>query len=108
MGYLSECHFQIAENNDVHLILISRRNRHRAGVRMHCRGIDDDGNVANAVETEQVKFSFFSHNATKHFLQIIWTGSNTMSFTMLRGSVPIYWSQPGIRYRPAPKLDRSK
>jgi hypothetical protein len=31
-----------------------------------------------------------------------------MSFIMIRGSVPIYWSQPGIRYRPPPKLDRSK
>ena len=54
MGYFHQCHFQIDENIDVYLILISRRNRHRAGVRMHCRGIDDDGNVANYVETEQV------------------------------------------------------
>ena len=23
----------------------------------------------------------------------------------VRGSVPLYWSQPGIRYRPPPKLD---
>ena len=58
MGYLNECHFQLDELTDVHLILISRRNRHRAGVRMHCRGIDDDGNVANYVETEQVKSDF--------------------------------------------------
>jgi hypothetical protein len=55
MGYLHECHFQLNEKTDVQLILISRRSRHRAGVRMHCRGIDDDGNVANYVETEQVK-----------------------------------------------------
>ena len=27
------------------------------------------------------------------------------SFTQVRGSVPLYWSQPGIRYRPPPKLD---
>ena len=31
-----------------------------------------------------------------------------MSFVMLRGSVPVFWSQPGIRYRPPPKLDRSE
>ncbi len=55
MGYLNECHFEVDQHIDIHLILISRRNRHRAGVRMHCRGIDDDGNVANYVETEQVK-----------------------------------------------------
>ncbi len=92
MGYLNECHFEVDQHIDVHLILISRRNRHRAGVRMHCRGIDDDGNVANYVETEQ----------------ILSTGTNIMSFIMIRGSVPIYWSQPGIRYRPPPKIDRSK
>jgi hypothetical protein len=54
MGYLNECHFEVDQQPDVQLILISRRNRYRAGVRMHCRGIDDDGNVANYVETEQV------------------------------------------------------
>ncbi len=54
MGYLNECHFAGNQQTDVQLILISRRNRHRAGVRMHCRGIDDDGHVANYVETEQV------------------------------------------------------
>lgn len=54
MGYLSECHFDIGQTTNIQLILISRRNRHRAGVRMHCRGIDADGYVANYVETEQV------------------------------------------------------
>ncbi|CAF3985474.1 unnamed protein product [Rotaria magnacalcarata] len=90
MGYLSECHFEVDQETNAQLILISRRNCHRAGVRMHCRGIDNDGNVANYVETEQ----------------ILRTGNNVMSFIMIRGSVPIYWSQPGIRYRPPPKIDR--
>ncbi|CAF1112317.1 unnamed protein product [Adineta steineri] len=92
MGYLDQCHFTANEDTDVQLILISRRNRHRSGVRMHCRGIDEDGNVANYVETEQ----------------IVRTNTNLMSFVMIRGSVPFYWSQPGIRYRPPPKIDRSK
>ncbi|UJR10843.1 hypothetical protein I4U23_015031 [Adineta vaga] len=91
MGYLNECNFQVNDGTNAQLILISRRNRHRAGVRMHCRGIDEDGNVANYVETEQ----------------ILRTSTNIMSFVMIRGSVPFYWSQPGIRYRPPPKIDRS-
>lgn len=57
MGYFNQCRFQVEEGIDVQLILISRRNRSRAGVRMHCRGIDEQGNVANAVETEQVRRS---------------------------------------------------
>lgn len=29
-----------------------------------------------------------------------------MSFIQIRGSVPVYWSQPGYKYRPPPRLDR--
>lgn len=54
MGYVEECHFKTDHETNVQLVIMSRRNRYRAGVRMHCRGIDDDGNVANYVETEQV------------------------------------------------------
>jgi hypothetical protein len=59
MGYLNECHFEVEQHN-IQLILISRRNCYRAGVRMHCRGIDDDGNVANYIETEQVKKNLYN------------------------------------------------
>ncbi len=34
------------------MILISRRSRFNVGPRYHKRGIDDDGDVANEVETE--------------------------------------------------------
>jgi len=34
--------------------LISRRSCYRAGTRYNIRGIDDDGHVANFVETEQI------------------------------------------------------
>lgn len=29
-----------------------------------------------------------------------------MAFTEVRGSVPVFWSQPGYKYRPPPRLDR--
>lgn len=35
-------------------ILVSRRSVHRAGTRMFRRGVDQNGNVANFVETEQI------------------------------------------------------
>jgi len=28
------------------------------------------------------------------------------SFLIVRGSVPIYWSQPGYKYRPPPVIER--
>lgn len=52
--------------------------------------MDEKGNCANYVETEQI-LSFRHHQ---------------LSFTQVRGSVPIYWSQPGYKYRPPPRLDR--
>ena len=38
----------------VDFIVISRRSRDRAGLRYQRRGIDDDANVANFVETETI------------------------------------------------------
>lgn len=50
-------------------ILVSRRSRDRAGLRYQRRGIDDDANVANFVETEtilRVEVScFVAHNGRR-------------------------------------------
>ncbi|XP_038641528.1 phosphatidylinositide phosphatase SAC2-like isoform X2 [Scyliorhinus canicula] len=73
------------------LILISRRSRFRGGMRYKRRGVDSEGNVANYVETEQ----------------LIYRGDNILSFVQLRGSVPVFWSQQGYRYKPRPKLHRT-
>uniref|UniRef100_A0A146LP15 Phosphatidylinositide phosphatase SAC2 n=2 Tax=Lygus hesperus TaxID=30085 RepID=A0A146LP15_LYGHE len=70
--------------------IISRRSRHRAGTRYKRRGLDEDGKCANYVETEQ-------------FLA---TANHQISFVMVRGSVPLFWSQPGYKYRPPPHIDK--
>lgn len=46
--------------------------------------------MANYVETEQI-LSF---------------GEHQMTFFQVRGSIPVYWSQPGYKYRPPPRIDR--
>ena len=51
-----------------------------SGTRYKRRGIDVDGYVANYVETEQI---------------IEVAGDHIVSFVQTRGSIPIYWSQPG-------------
>lgn len=51
-----------------------------AGTRYGKRGIDDHGNVANCVETEQ----------------IVQIGDYKLSFVQIRGSVPAFWEQTGI------------
>ena len=64
------------------LTLISRLSCRRAGTRFNSRGIDDDGNVANFVETETILY----HPSKSCF-----------SYAQVRGSVPIFWEQaPGI------------
>uniref|UniRef100_A0A1I8E9R5 phosphoinositide 5-phosphatase n=1 Tax=Wuchereria bancrofti TaxID=6293 RepID=A0A1I8E9R5_WUCBA len=60
--------------------LISRLSCERVGTRFNVRGVDDDGHVANFVETEQ----------------IITLGTEEISFVQIRGSVPLFWEQPGI------------
>ena len=60
------------------LTLISRLSCRRAGTRFNARGIDDDGNVANFVETET----------------IFWNPLGAcFSYTQVRGSVPVFWEQ---------------
>jgi hypothetical protein len=39
---------------DLDIILISRRRWLMGGTRYNARGIDDDGNTANTVESEQI------------------------------------------------------
>lgn len=82
----------VIENECFTMALVSRRSRYRAGTRYKRRGIDEDGHVANYVETEQI-LSLRQHQ---------------ISFTQIRGSVPLYWSQPGYKYRPPPRIDKGK
>ena len=51
-------------------------------IRFNVRGLNDEGNVANFVETEQV-------------LSI--DGGAIASFVQVRGLVPVFWDQPGIQ-----------
>lgn len=60
------------------LSVLSRLSCRRAGTRFNSRGIDDDGNVANFVETE----TLFWHPSGLCF-----------SYAQIRGSVPVFWEQ---------------
>lgn len=60
--------------------LISRRSINYAGTRFNKRGMDNNGNVANYVETEQIV------KLLNHYF----------SFVQLRGSAPIFFQQKSI------------
>ncbi|CAJ2501685.1 Uu.00g045380.m01.CDS01 [Anthostomella pinea] len=60
------------------LTVVSRLSCRRAGTRFNSRGIDDEGHVANFVETET----------------IYWSPSGVLfSYAQVRGSVPVFWEQ---------------
>ncbi|KAJ1520146.1 hypothetical protein ONE63_004363 [Megalurothrips usitatus] len=62
-------------------MIISRLSCERAGTRFNVRGSNDDGHVANFVETEQA----------------IYLDTEVTSFVQTRGSVPLFWEQPGVQ-----------
>lgn len=61
--------------------IISRLSCERAGTRFNVRGTNDEGCVANFVETEQC----------------IYLDSEVSSYLQTRGSVPLFWEQPGVQ-----------
>lgn len=63
--------------------LFSRLSCERVGARFHCRGVDDHGNCANFVETEQVVYATDT--------------DEEVSFLQLRGSVPVFFEQTGLQ-----------
>lgn len=70
-GFVGVTDFTLS-GNPVTLSIISRLGSARAGTRFNMRGVDDDGNVANFVETET----------------IFKTKDSCFSFVQVRGSVP--------------------
>uniref|UniRef100_A0A183CGD0 Phosphatidylinositol-3-phosphatase SAC1 n=1 Tax=Globodera pallida TaxID=36090 RepID=A0A183CGD0_GLOPA len=82
------------------LALISRRSVQRAGVRFYTRGLDQEGNCANFVESEQIV----------EFDTAIAAGSQVQqrhlaSFVQFRGSIPLFWTQrPNFQWQSDPNV----
>ncbi|PHH65567.1 hypothetical protein CDD81_2002 [Ophiocordyceps australis] len=76
--------------------LISRRSTKRAGLRYLRRGVDEDGFVANMVETEQILSS------------PKWDPSWPIhSFVQIRGSIPLFFTQSAYSLKPVPVIQHS-
>lgn len=70
-------------------ILIARRRWQMGGTRYNARGIDEQGNVANCVESEQIVVkTSTTETQTKEY---------TYAYVQLRGSMPFYWKQEGVK-----------
>lgn len=76
------------------LTLISRLSCRRAGTRFNSRGIDDDGNVANFVESETIYWSPTSPGKSLgEASENEKPAGLCFSYAQIRGSVPIFWEQ---------------
>ena len=80
----------LASGKDFLLTLISRRSTKRAGLRYLRRGTDDEGCTANTVETEQI-LSTPTFDTTQ---------DKIFSFTQIRGSIPLFFSQSPYSLKP--------
>jgi len=76
------------------LTLISRLSCKRAGTRFNSRGIDDDGNVANFVESETIYWSpTVPGNSVGEPSLNEKPAGLCFSYSQIRGSVPVFWEQ---------------
>lgn len=78
------------------ITLVSRRSTKRPGLRYLRRGVDENGDTANTVETEQI------------LSKASWASSERVySFTQVRGSIPLFFSQSPYSFKPVPVLQHS-
>lgn len=85
-----------ASEKGFNITVISRRSTKRAGLRYLRRGINQDGFVANMVETEQLLSPVDYDDSSK-----------VHSFLQLRGSIPLFFSQSPYAIKPVPVLQYS-
>lgn len=82
--------------SSIECTLISRRSSFFAGTRYLKRGVNEQGYVANDVETEQI---VCDPNTGKYIDQ------HFSSFIQHRGSIPLFWSQDNTGGVPKPPID---
>ncbi|KAF2488097.1 SacI homology domain-containing protein [Neohortaea acidophila] len=88
----------------VYIAIIGRRSRFFAGARFLKRGVNDQGYVANDVETEQI----VSEKLTTSFHapgSRLYASPMYTSFVHHRGSIPLYWTQDNSGVTPKPAID---
>ncbi|KAF2744675.1 hypothetical protein M011DRAFT_479710 [Sporormia fimetaria CBS 119925] len=78
------------EEQDFLLTVISRRSVKRAGLRYLRRGVDEEGNAANSVETEQILSCLGGDGSA----------DKVFSFLQYRASIPLFFSQSPYSLKP--------
>ncbi|XP_066385714.1 phosphoinositide phosphatase SAC2-like [Miscanthus floridulus] len=82
---------------DFQLTIVARRSRHLAGRRFLKRGVNEEGMVANDVETEQIVFEETEDGIPPQITSVV----------QRRGSIPLSWSQKISKCPILSKMDES-
>jgi hypothetical protein len=102
-GFLQQAALDIF-GRTVYICIIGRRSRFFAGARFLKRGVNDQGYVANDVETEQIvadKLTTSFHAPGPR----LFASPNYTSYLHHRGSIPLYWTQDNSGVTPKPGID---
>ncbi|CAG8528223.1 3949_t:CDS:10 [Paraglomus brasilianum] len=101
-GFVTQSKISVYGRN-IFLTLIARRSRYYAGARFRKRGTNDQGYVANDVESEQIvaemSTTSFHFSGNKLF-----DNPNYSSYVQHRGSIPLFWSQDITNMVPKPPI----
>lgn len=101
-GFIDQANISIY-GKKIYITILARRSHHFAGARFLKRGVNDKGNVANEVETEQIVSDMLisSFHDTKHGF---FNNPRYTSFVQHRGSIPLYWTQD-LNRLPKPPIE---
>ncbi|KAI0244013.1 phosphatidylinositol-3,5-bisphosphate 5-phosphatase, partial [Massospora cicadina] len=97
-GFVDQAEISVF-GRSIHVTLIARRSRHFAGTRFLKRGANNEGHVANDVETEQIV-----HDVTLTPLFNNEVNPNYTSYLQHRGSIPLAWGQDTSTMAPKPPI----
>lgn len=101
-GFIDQANISIY-GRKIYITIIARRSHHFAGARFLKRGVNNAGNVANEVETEQIVSDVLTssfHDSKYGF----YANPRYTSFIQYRGSIPLYWSQD-LNRLPKPPIE---
>ncbi|KAK9316417.1 SacI homology domain-containing protein [Lipomyces starkeyi] len=102
-GFIDQANISVYGHN-VSIAIIARRSHYFAGARFLKRGANDQGYVANDVETEQI----VSDMLTTSFHALDgqpFANTRYTSFVQHRGSIPLFWTQDVSGMSPKPPIE---
>lgn len=101
-GFIDQVNVSVL-GKSIYITLVARRSHHFAGARFLKRGVNNEGYVANEVETEQIVadmiLTSFHQPGNGYYDSDRYT-----SFVQHRGSIPLYWTQEASNLTAKPPI----